>query len=122
MLIVGRSGGLVLYWKALVNLTVEDSDRYYIDAVIDSGGMRWSCPPSELVKINFDGVVFGASNMFGIGVVIRDSNGDVLTSCSQKIPQAYKVEEIEALAAFKALSFAFVLGFSSAILEGDSLG
>ena len=40
------------------------------------------------MKINFDGVVFGASNMFGIGVVIRDSKGDVLASCSQKIPQA----------------------------------
>ena len=32
---VGRSGGLVLYWKASINLTVEGSDRYYIDAVID---------------------------------------------------------------------------------------
>ena len=32
---VGRGGGLVLYWKASINLTMEDSDRYYIDAVID---------------------------------------------------------------------------------------
>ena len=32
---VGRGGGLVIYWKASINLTVEDSDRYYIDAVID---------------------------------------------------------------------------------------
>ena len=32
---VGKGGGLVLYWKASINLTVEDSDRYYIDAVID---------------------------------------------------------------------------------------
>ena len=32
---VGRSSGLVLYWKALVNLMVEDSDRHYIDAVIN---------------------------------------------------------------------------------------
>ena len=88
----------------------------------DSGGMRWRCSQARLVKINFDGAVFSASNMFGIGVVIWDSNGAVLASCSQKIPQAYKVEEIEALAALKALSFAFELGFRSAILEGDSLG
>ena len=73
------------------------------------------------MKINFDGAVFGASNMSNIGVVIRDSNGAILASCSQKIPQAYKAEEIEALAALKALSFAFELGFRSAILEGDSL-
>ena len=32
---VGKGGGLVLYWKAPINLTVEDLDRYYIDAVID---------------------------------------------------------------------------------------
>ena len=32
---VGRSGGLVLYWKDSVNLKVEGSDRYYINAVID---------------------------------------------------------------------------------------
>ena len=31
---MGRDGGLVLYWKASINLMVEDSDRYYIDAVI----------------------------------------------------------------------------------------
>ncbi|KAL0007691.1 hypothetical protein SO802_009193 [Lithocarpus litseifolius] len=59
--------------------------------------------------------------MSGIGVVIRDSNGAVLVSCLQKIPQAYKAEEIEALAALKALSLAFELGFRSAIIEGDSL-
>ena len=87
-----------------------------------SGGTRWSCLPGGLVKINFDGAAFGASNISGIGVVIRNSNGDVLASFSQKIPQVYKAEEIEALAAFKALSFAFELGFRSANLEGDSLG
>ena len=87
-----------------------------------SGGMRWRCPLAGLVKINFDGAVFGASNMFGIGMVIRDSNGAVLASCSQKIPQACKAKEIEVLAALKALSFVFELGFRSAILENDSLG
>ena len=36
--------------------------------------------------------------------------------------QAYKAEEIEALAAWKALMFAHELGFQSVILEGDALG
>ena len=60
--------------------------------------------------------------MSGIGVGIRESNGAVLASFSQKIPLAYKAEEIEALAALNALSFAFELGFRSTILKGDSLG
>ncbi|XP_075636850.1 uncharacterized protein LOC142609106 [Castanea sativa] len=32
---VGRGRGLVLYWKATINLKVEGVDRNYIDAVID---------------------------------------------------------------------------------------
>ena len=60
--------------------------------------------------------------MSDIGVGIRESNGAVLASFSQKIPPAYKVEEIEALVALNALSFAFKLGFHSTILKGDSLG
>ena len=60
--------------------------------------------------------------MSGVGVVIRDNNGSVLASFSKKIPQAYKPDEIETLAAMIALSFQHELGFRRAILEGDSLG
>ena len=59
--------------------------------------------------------------MFGIGMGIRESNEAVLASFSQKIPQAYKAEVIEVLAALNALSFVFELGFRSTILKGDSL-
>ena len=51
------------------------------------------------MKVNFDGAVFGDSNKSGVGVVIRDNNGDVLASFSEKIFQAYKAEETEALVA-----------------------
>nr|POE80721.1 hypothetical protein CFP56_73999 [Quercus suber] len=40
----------------------------------------------------------------------------------RKLNQAYKAEEIEALAALKASQFMYNLGFQNAILEGDSLG
>lgn len=87
-----------------------------------SRGSRWRCPQVGLVKINFDGAICSEANMSGIGVVIRDDKGAVLASCSEKIPRACKADEIEALAAMKPLSFAFELGFWSAILDGDSLG
>ena len=32
---VNRGGGLVLFWKSTVNLTVVDSHRYYIDTIIN---------------------------------------------------------------------------------------
>ena len=34
---VGRSGGLVLYWRFMINLTIEGSDKIFIDAIIDKG-------------------------------------------------------------------------------------
>ena len=82
----------------------------------------WRAPPAVFMKINFDGAVFDDANMSGVGVVIRDSYGEVLASCSEKISQAYEAEVIEALAAQKALSFAQELGFQNVILEGDALG
>ncbi|XP_065619863.1 uncharacterized protein LOC136063423 [Quercus suber] len=60
-------------------------------------------------------------NQSGVGVVIRDNNGAVLVSCSEKLHQAYKLDEVEALAALKAASLARELGFRNVILEGDSL-
>ena len=87
-----------------------------------NGGNMWRAPPAGFVKINFDGAVFDEANMSGVGVVIRDSYGEVLASCSEKISQAYEAEVIEALAAQKALSFAQELGFQNVILEGDALG
>ena len=74
------------------------------------------------MNINFDDAVFNESKKSGIGVVIQDNNEVVLASCLEKIHQAHKLEEIEALAALKAVSFALELGFRSVILEGDSLG
>ena len=75
------------------------------------GGSRWLCPQDGWVKTNFDGAVFSYSNQSGVGVVIWDNNGAVLASCSEKLHQAYKPDEVEALAALKAISLARDLGF-----------
>ncbi|XP_065630298.1 uncharacterized protein LOC136067864 [Quercus suber] len=84
-------------------------------------GNKWRAPQASFVKVNFDGAVFDDANKSGVGVVIRDSYGDVLASCSEKILQAYKAKVTEVLAAWKALSFAHELGFQNVILEGDAL-
>ena len=64
-----------------------------------TGGNIWQALQVGFVKVNFDGAVFGELNKSGVGVVIRDSNGAVLASCSEKIFQAYKAEKTEALVA-----------------------
>ena len=75
-----------------------------------------------MLKVNFDGAVLGNSNMSGIGAVIRNHDEAVMASGAEKLNQVYKAEEIEALAALKALQLAYDLGFQNVILEGDSLG
>ena len=82
---------------------------------------RWQPPPVDLMKINFDGAVFSSANAAGIGMVIRNNSGQVITSCSQQLSQAYNGNEIEALAAAKAVSFAAEIGITKAVLECDSL-
>ena len=73
-----------------------------------------------MVKINFDGANFSETNTSGICVVVHDSAGNVRASMSQQLSQAYSAEEIESVAACKALQFASDLGIRVAVLGGDS--
>ena len=86
-----------------------------------SGGNRWRAPPIGFVKVNFDGANSDVSRLSSVGVVIRDSNNTILASCAEKIDQAYKAKDMEALATLKALTFTHKLGFQNVVLEGDAL-
>ena len=82
---------------------------------------RWTPPLVDLVKINFYGVTCSSANKSGLGVVIRDSMGQVLASCSKVVNQTHSSSEVEAMVAGLVLSFAAKLGVKNVILEGDSL-
>ena len=59
----------------------------YTDSISTSKGKKkWSPPPSDSFKTNFDGAVFENSNEAGIGGVIRKSNGEIIAALSEKIP------------------------------------
>ena len=82
---------------------------------------RWSPPPPGFVKINVDGAVFSDTNSAGVGTVIRNREGLVMTSHTQRFSHAYSPVVIEALAALHGLQLARDLGFTNAVLEGDFL-
>ena len=85
--------------------------------------VQWASwkPPQELVfKVNYDGAVFLNSNILGIGVVARNSDGQVIASLAQQLNQVYKGIEIEAMEATWALEFAVELGLDGVVIEGDS--
>ena len=81
----------------------------------------WSPPAQNVFKINYDGALCSNTNKSGIGVVIRNGDGLVIASLAQPLNQAFKVVEIEALAASRALEFAANIGLDNVIVEGDSL-
>ena len=60
---------------------------------------QWQPPPPGTVKINFDGATSAKDQTSGIGVVLRDKSGSVLTSLSQNIPQVCSPIDIETMAA-----------------------
>ena len=82
---------------------------------------QWQPPTHQQYKTNFDGALFKAENQAGIGVVIRDSKGQVMVSLVQRIPLPNTVIEVEALAARRAMELALETGLSKGVLEGDSL-
>ena len=61
--------------------------------------IAWHPPNASWYKINFDGAFFVKENCAGVGVVIRNEQGLVMASLSQKIPLPFIVIEVEALAA-----------------------
>ena len=81
---------------------------------------QWSPPSDELVKINFDGALFGESESVGIGVVIRNLGGEVMASLSEKIVKPQAAELVEILAAQRAVLFSRETGFFKSVFEGDS--
>ena len=81
---------------------------------------HWLPPPQSVYKLNFDGATFLDMASVGLGVVARDSDGMVIASLSKRITLPPTVEDLEALACRKAVSFAIEIGLWDVVFEGDS--
>ena len=82
--------------------------------------VKWKPPPLPHLKINFDGVIFKDKGEAGMGVVVRDSQGKVITSLVEKIQLPSSFDEVVALAAIRAITLAMDLNLPSFIVKGDS--
>ena len=80
----------------------------------------WKPPSVDFVKINVDGAVFPNENKSGIGVVIRNHEGQVLASKSLKLHQVYSPGLIEAIVVYSGIILALDIGFPKVVVEGDS--
>jgi ribonuclease HI len=82
---------------------------------------RWSPPPEGMVHIFVDAALFPPSRRMGIGVVIRNHNGDCSAACSELVEEVTTPEIAEALALRRALSLAGAEGFDKLIVASDCL-
>ncbi|KAK8539421.1 hypothetical protein V6N12_043047 [Hibiscus sabdariffa] len=81
---------------------------------------RWSPPPADHVKVNFDASYLTISRESVSGVLIRDVNGLVLAACVHSHLNVPNSEVAKALACDQVVSFARSLSFRREIVEGDS--
>ncbi|XP_023929798.1 uncharacterized protein LOC112041128 [Quercus suber] len=80
------------------------------------------CPPQPgRYKVNVDGAVFAKRKQVGIGVVIRDSVGEVIAALSQKLARPFGALETKAKAMEVGVQFALDVGVRDVTFEGDSL-
>ena len=77
-------------------------------------------PISPLYKINFDEARFSDLGAARLGVVIRDSSGQVVGALAERIPIPKSAATVEALACRRALIFAKELSIFEAVCEGDA--
>ncbi|XP_071926262.1 uncharacterized protein [Coffea arabica] len=81
---------------------------------------KWVAPEEGILKINADGAF--SDTGAGIGVVVRDHQGQVEALMAERVSEALNAEHVECLAFLKALQFAKDFGISHLTLEGDALG
>ncbi|KAL4363027.1 hypothetical protein GQ457_04G030370 [Hibiscus cannabinus] len=85
------------------------------------GSVRWQPPPVETVKANFDTVFKLTSGVASSGVVVRNSSGEIMGASFRSFGPVPSSFAAEASAAIHAIELVVDLGFSRAIIEGDSL-
>ncbi|KAL4362884.1 hypothetical protein GQ457_04G002440 [Hibiscus cannabinus] len=81
---------------------------------------KWEAPLENVVKVNFDSAFSHQMLQSVSGVICRDYTGSILAACS--LPHNYVRDAFmaEALACHQTVTFAWELGFTRVVLEGDS--
>ena len=82
---------------------------------------KWSPPPGDFVKMNWDTAIDISQGRIGLGYIARSSNGCFLAARSRTRMARVEPAGAEALAATHAVAFAREMGFGQIIFEGDAL-
>ena len=121
-----RVGSTSLPTVKIYNDAMERLQEYHsvqegpIQQDLVSHSNQWRPPPPSAYKINFDGATFIDTDLVGLGVVARDSNGMVIAFLSERIRLPTMAADLEALACRRAILFALKIGLQDVVFEVDS--
>ncbi|KAL5778263.1 hypothetical protein ACOSP7_011189 [Xanthoceras sorbifolium] len=82
---------------------------------------RWTRPAEGWLKLNVDASLRVDSCLVGLGVVVRNSNGDFMAGLSRKLVGSVSIEIAEAFAILNGLHLTIESGFSRIQVESDAL-
>jgi ribonuclease HI len=82
---------------------------------------KWEAPVLDFFKANWDVAISQAENIMGIGVIIRDGQGNVIAALSQQVKSKHDPVIAEAIAARRAVEFCIEVEVQEVIFEGDSM-
>lgn len=82
---------------------------------------RWFPPPTCSYKLNVDGAIFYNQKKAGVGIILRDSSGNVVLVANKKEEEVPDPSTIEILAMFRGLQICANIGIQNLILENDCL-
>ena len=77
-------------------------------------------PPQDCFKTNFDRALFNESDEASLGIVIQNSEGQVMATLLEKIKKPPSVVTLDLLAARRAAAFVSKTGFQQSCFESDT--
>ncbi|KAK2659019.1 hypothetical protein Ddye_005552 [Dipteronia dyeriana] len=81
----------------------------------------WQPPCFGFYKVNVDAALPTSHGVVGIGIIVRDSQGQVLGASAQKIMARYPPHVAEAVGILKGIQFVRNVGLWPCVLESDAL-
>lgn len=97
--------------------TASSSQPLYPPQLLQSS---WQRPPVGWIKLNWDAAMDHQNGLMGVGLVARDSRGQVQVSLCHFMPYLTDPTVAEAFAARRDVELCSAMGFTAVIFEGDS--
>jgi len=117
--------------RASVGISLErlvDNWRRYVTAMEEkkvknrgrvTGTAEWKTPPRGVLKVNVDASI-GRGGKRGIGVIVRNSRGEIRMAACKRIHAEWEVDTAEAYAVLYGLQTCWEAGYRRIELETDS--